>query len=51
LQGLVDRTGLDPDEDAAVTGGSLTELREQWRERDGLPPEPRARADRAAPRR
>ncbi len=25
LQGLVDRTGLDPDEDEAATGGSLRE--------------------------
>jgi len=55
LQGLVDRTGLDPDEDEAVTGGSLTGLREQWRERDGrrggLPLDRRDRADPAAPRR
>lgn len=35
LQGLVDRTGLDPDVDEAVTGGSLTELHERWRGRDG----------------
>jgi hypothetical protein len=35
LQGLVDRTGLDPDEDEAVTGGSLTELGDRWRGRDG----------------
>lgn len=37
LQGLVDRTGLDPDEDEAVTGGSLTELGDRWRGRDGRP--------------
>ena len=35
LQGLVDRAGLDPDEDEAVTGGSLTELGDRWRGRDG----------------
>ncbi len=32
LQRLVDRTGLDPDENEAATGGTLTELHEQWRD-------------------
>ncbi|MBA2640687.1 MAG: hypothetical protein H0U77_12040 [Nocardioidaceae bacterium] len=32
LQGLVDRTGMDPDVDEAVDGGALTELGEQWRD-------------------
>ena len=32
LQGVVDRTGLDPDDDEAATGGSLNELHEQWRD-------------------
>ena len=32
LQRLVDRTGLDPDEDEAATGGSLNEFQVQWRD-------------------
>ncbi len=32
LQGMVDRTGLDPDDREATTGGSLNELHDRWRE-------------------
>ncbi len=32
LQGLVDRTGIDPDVDEAADGGALTELGDQWRD-------------------
>ena len=32
LQRLVDRTGLDPDEDEAATGGSINEFQVQWRD-------------------
>jgi len=31
LDGLVDRVGLDPDDDEAMQGGHLTELRERRR--------------------
>jgi len=41
LQRLVDRTGLDPDEDEAATGGALSGMqarrRDQRRERDDRP--------------
>ena len=33
LQGLVDRTGLDPDDREATTGGSLNEWRDERRNR------------------
>ena len=53
LQRLVDRTGLDPDEDEAATGGSLGELHDQWRDgrRDQLPHEPHDRNGEPSPRR
>ena len=53
LQGLVDRTGLDPDDDEAATGGSLNELHEQWRDgrRNRLTREPADRIGDPAPRR
>ncbi len=43
LQRLVDRTGLDPDEDEAATGGSLSGLQVRWRDQR------RERADGPAP--
>ena len=33
IQGAVDRAGLDPDDDEAAHGGSLTSLQQQWAER------------------
>lgn len=33
LQGAVDRAGIDPDDDEAAHGGSLTSLQQQWAER------------------
>jgi len=33
MQGVVDRAGLDPDDDEAAHGGSLSSLQQQWAER------------------